>query len=74
MNSDTHPQFLALLSSAANEVLAESGSQQRFNAQGKPLRRTQIVDPAYHAKLTANSRKLSDERAKGTVGTMFAVT
>ena len=68
------PTFLALLSNVANEVLEESGSPQRFNDQGKPLRRTKVVDPEYHAKLTATSRKTSDERAKRSVSGFFATT
>jgi hypothetical protein len=60
--------LVALVAEAANEVLQEEGLQQRFNASGKPLRRTPTVDPDYHAYLTANSRKESDERARRMTG------
>jgi hypothetical protein len=60
--------LVALVAEAANEVLQEEGLPQRFSASGQPLRRTKIVDPAYHARLTANSRRESDERARRMTG------
>lgn len=69
-------QILSLFQSVALEVqmeelnqkLARKGSQQRYNAQGQPLRRTPEVDPEYHRSLNArrdaNSRDASLQRAR----------
>ena len=62
------PNLVKYVAKIANEVLAEEGSQQRFNDHGKPCRRTKDVDPEYHAKLTAQSRKDSDDRARRMIG------
>jgi hypothetical protein len=74
MGSASYTNFLAMLSSVANEVLEENGSTQRFNTQGKPLRRTEAVDPEYHEKLRTTSQKVSDKRSRHRVNSMFAVS
>ncbi len=73
MSSLAYTNFLALLSSVANEVLEETGCQQRFNNQGRPLRRTEDVDPEYHRNLRMTSQKLSDGRSKLRGGSLSAI-
>ena len=68
MSSTIHPNFMSLLASIANEVLEETGSPQRFNADGKALRRTATVDPVYHKDLRTRRNQASDRQARLRVG------
>lgn len=68
MSSSNRSSFMALFSGVANEVLAEEGSPQRFNAEGKALRRTATVDPEYHNNLRLRRQSASDNQARLRVG------
>ncbi len=68
MSSVNRSSFMALLSGVVNEVLAEEGSPQRFNAEGKALRRTATVDPQYHKDLLLRRQSASDQQARLRVG------
>ncbi len=73
MSSSVYGNFMAMLSSVANEVLEETGSPQRFNAEGQPLRRTSAVDPQYHKDLSKRRYEASDKRAKLRVGSQSMI-
>lgn len=73
MSSLNRSNFMALLSGVVNEVLAEEGSPQRFNAEGKALRRTETVDPQYHNDLRLRRQNASDHQARLRVGSQSMV-
>lgn len=62
--------FLSMLTSVANEVMEETGSKQRFGSQGQALRRTEHVDPQYHADLRMRRQIASDHNAKMRIGSL----